>query len=605
MNNFSKIPNFSHRLLNRFIKGLVNSHGNEEESWTFGIQAQKWSYQKVLHLKLSEWFDHDLLMDDISHELHTSIESLSQGSKWDLIFISNLFNLFNIREISVLKSISNKISKKGICVLILPGIHHLKDWDKKELYKENGIYPTGILNLPVEFLGSISSIRPIMVCFSKQSNNTCVCFTDYQEEDYQDNLNHFISRHRGEEYSEEDFRNYLKNHARDASYLLDVAPMQRDFTEDNLWFGIFESLKHFPGFEFWKFIASLGEVISDYRRYERCFLKDISFEINLTRESFQEIKNSIFIPLLAGKQKTTDDIKKIDIKHQNVCQVVLDKNKALPRYLVSYLNSNWGKVFWEAAIKQKHGVIKKLTKKDIQNLFIALPHMKIQEDISNIDSKIDNAVIALEGIKQKLALNPISSSEDREKLDSISNSLEEFNHPLLCEESKIHEFKASIRKPFPDYPEPEIKENGKKIYTLGLNEFSSIQQIHKFLESIVLKTVASLLNTNGGNLVIGILEKDNIKEVLGIDREEFESHDKYERHLTQIFINAFGKDVTSNYITTKILQIEKKPVCNVICEQNQDAMPIFYNEEMYIRTGPRVDKLNQKELARYLLKRGK
>ena len=91
MTNFSKIPNFSHTLLNRFIKGLVNSHGNEEESWTFGIQAQKWSYQKVLHLKFSEWFDDDLLMDDISHDLSTSIESLSQGSKWDLIFISNLF----------------------------------------------------------------------------------------------------------------------------------------------------------------------------------------------------------------------------------------------------------------------------------------------------------------------------------------------------------------------------------------------------------------------------------------------------------------------------------------------------------------------------------
>ncbi len=213
---------------------------------------------------------------------------------------------------------------------------------------------------------------------------------------------------------------------------------------------------------------------------------------------------------------------------------------------------------------------------------------------------------ALEGIKQQLALNPISSSDDREKLDSISNALEEFNHPLLCEESKTHEFKASIRKPFPDYPEPEIKENGKKIYTLGQNEFSSIKQIHNFLESIVLKTVASLLNTNGGNLVIGVLEKDNKKEVLGIDREGLESHDKYERHITQLFINAFGKDITSKYITTSILKIEKKPVCNVICGQNpKDAMPIFYNEKMFIRTGPRVDELNHEELARYLLERKK
>ena len=136
--------------------------------------------------------------------------------------------------------------------------------------------------------------------------------------------------------------------------------------------------------------------------------------------------------------------------------------------------------------------------------------------------------------------------------------------------------------------------------------FSSIKQIHNFLESIVLKTVASLLNTNGGNLVIGVLEKDNKKEVLGIDREGLESHDKYERHITQLFINAFGKDITSKYITTSILKIEKKPVCNVICGQNpKDAMPIFYNEKMFIRTGPRVDELNHEELARYLLERKK
>ena len=48
--------------------------------------------------------------------------------------------------------------------------------------------------------------------------------------------------------------------------------------------------------------------------------------------------------------------------------------------------------------------------------------------------------------------------------------------------------------------------------------------------------------------MIGVHERGNNKEVVGIDRENFESHDHYERHLIQILKNNFGAVVVSKYV---------------------------------------------------------
>ena len=123
---------------------------------------------------------------------------------------------------------------------------------------------------------------------------------------------------------------------------------------------------------------------------------------------------------------------------------------------------------------------------------------------------------------------------------------------LLRDESISHEFKASLRTPYPDYPEAVISKDGKETFTLGKEKFSSKKQIQTFLQNIILKTIASLLNTQGGQLVIGVHEFANEKIVVGIDREGFQSHDEYERHLVQIIKNAFGASVLADFVGTNI-----------------------------------------------------
>ena len=114
---------------------------------------------------------------------------------------------------------------------------------------------------------------------------------------------------------------------------------------------------------------------------------------------------------------------------------------------------------------------------EIKNLLIALPSIEFQAKIADLGEKIDNAVNILNGFQKKLALNPISSTEKQKKLEriieDISESFIETEHPLLCEESIKHEFKSSLRIPYPKMPSFERLDNGKKLYKLGNEKFFS------------------------------------------------------------------------------------------------------------------------------------
>lgn len=221
-----------------------------------------------------------------------------------------------------------------------------------------------------------------------------------------------------------------------------------------------------------------------------------------------------------------------------------------------------------------------------------------------MDIKIDGALKVLNGFQKKLSLNPLISSEKYERLELIINDITlafvENNEPLLCEESLVHEFKTSLRIPYPDIPEFERMENRKKVYKLRTKEFESEKQIHNFLEEIIMKTVASFLNTKGGKLVIGINEVKNEKKVVGIDREGFKSHDDYLRHISGLFNNAFKSVITSQYLNSTIVKIQNIPCCLVECQKYPEEEPIFFKNKVYVRTGPRIDEIVGAEIIDFM-----
>ena len=83
-----------------------------------------------------------------------------------------------------------------------------------------------------------------------------------------------------------------------------------------------------------------------------------------------------------------------------------------------------------------------------------------------------------------------------------------------------------------------------------------------------LKTIAAFLNTEGGDLLIGV---DDDGTVLGIEHDRLETDDKFMRHLAQIVRNGLG-DRASTCIDPRTQIVEGKTVCLVSCQRSPEPV---------------------------------
>ena len=567
---------------------------------------ERWNYKTILHYCSTDVLTSGLDQTEVSIDRlpnTAKVDDIPSNKYWDIIFLTDIF--FGNMPLNDLWSLADHISDDGICIALVSNLKWVKSKYNDGTFENNNLLPTSVLRLPTNPWRA--NAGPFyLVCFARRSKLNRTVFIDYAMDGHQDNLSFFVESHKpplGDFFADiDDLDFYLKTAARDVNYLLDEVAVSRFAEDESLTIGIEEHFPAFPGFETWTFLTSLGELESDYKNFRRVLLKDIVNVINLTRDSFEHSENSVYIPLLEGRQSSTSSQDSIVIKHQNLCQVEVNPELVSPNYLVCYMDSDWGKTFWNAAINEKDGVIKTLNKQDIGNLLIALPPIEIQTNIFDASTKINSAIEDLEAIKNAITLNPISATSEIDKINSIRNVISEVS-PLLREESKTFEFKASLRTPYPAIT-PAVDGGGRQIFSLGRKELTSEKAVQNFLQDIVLKTISSLMNTLGGELIIGVHEHHNKKELIGISREGFKSHDEFDRHLNQILINEFSEIIVSQYITTSI-KIEKDlAYCSVKCLMKTD-MPVFFRDNVYVRSGPMTNKLSTQEVAKMVANRSR
>src|SRR5947209_6796996 len=113
-------------------------------------------------------------------------------------------------------------------------------------------------------------------------------------------------------------------------------------------------------------------------------------------------------------------------------------------------------------------------------------------------------------------------------------------------ESKTLEFKSTLRW--------NLKDN---------------HQDDKLVTHAALKTIAAFLNTDGGDLLIGVADDGSL---VGIERDQLESDDKFMRHLAQVVRNGLG-DRASTCIDPKTQIVDGKTVCVVSCQRSPE--PVF------------------------------
>jgi type I restriction enzyme R subunit len=129
------------------------------------------------------------------------------------------------------------------------------------------------------------------------------------------------------------------------------------------------------------------------------------------------------------------------------------------------------------------------------------------------------------------------------------------------------------------------------------------RQDDKGVTHAVLKTIAAFLNTEGGDLLIGVADDQSI---VGIEMDQLESDDKFMRHLAQVVRNGLG-DRASTCIDPRTQVVQGKAVCVVSCQRSPE--PVFLkwkglegtpDGDFFVRSGPGTARLSEPDTKEYI-----
>lgn len=129
-----------------------------------------------------------------------------------------------------------------------------------------------------------------------------------------------------------------------------------------------------------------------------------------------------------------------------------------------------------------------------------------------------------------------------------------------------------------------------------------INDFDKKIEHATLKTIVAYLNSKGGILLVGVNDEG---EVIGIEKDNFQTNDKLNLHFTNLLKNTIGNQYLP-LINFELVKIDGKHVLRIDCKKSD--RPVFLKvdeEEFFIRNGPSSVKLTGSELVNYIERRFK
>jgi len=148
------------------------------------------------------------------------------------------------------------------------------------------------------------------------------------------------------------------------------------------------------------------------------------------------------------------------------------------------------------------------------------------------------------------------------------------------QESKTLEFKSTLRW--------DLREGRKDAKTIT---------------HAVLKTLAAFLNTEGGDLLLGVADD---RSIIGIGPDDFDSEDKYMLHLSHVVGAALG-DRAGTCVDPRMQVVQGKTICLVSCQRSPEPVFLRWKNieehpegDFYVRSGPGTVKLAPDSAREYI-----
>ena len=127
-------------------------------------------------------------------------------------------------------------------------------------------------------------------------------------------------------------------------------------------------------------------------------------------------------------------------------------------------------------------------------------------------------------------------------------------------------------------------------------------KVNKNLEKVVMKTIVAFLNSEGGQLVVGV---DDNGKIIGLENDfkslPKASADGFQNHFTNLFHTMIGPEFRQ-FIELTFHEIDNKNCCliSVLPANRPTYLKLDEQEEFYIRTGNGTTGLKLSEAASYV-----
>lgn len=283
------------------------------------------------------------------------------------------------------------------------------------------------------------------------------------------------------------------------------------------------------------------------------------------------------------------------------------KDSSLAKYIEIFLNSEVGRQLYRSNLKFK-GKNKLLSPENLGNLKILMPDKnELLDTTIKANQKINDLLREVNNLNDSFMKNPRSTiNENIYKLDDMLsvigklNDIDQVYSIIRGEEGPDREFKQTFRLPVGDIKKKEFEVMSSRI------------------SAGVMKVINSFINTNGGDLLIGV--EDANHDITGLNpelnhyfggkgRTLTEQKDKFtiefSRKLNQAFLEKFvNENISYKFVDIKdevcVFHITCKPSDKPCIIQETSKLLSFLNGNFFKRSGSESVPLTGQEKQDYI-----